>query len=79
MTALDERLRGVFADAFDTTPEAIDESLSMATSGEWDSMRSIVLATSIEAEFEIEFRDDELVELDSYQKIRTALTEKGVR
>ncbi len=78
MPDFEQRLRGVFADTFETTPEAIDENLSTETSGEWDSMRSIVLATSIEAEFEIEFSDDELVALDSYQKIRQALIEKGV-
>jgi acyl carrier protein len=78
MATFDERLRDVFADAFETTPDAITEDLSTENSPEWDSMRSIVLATSLEGEFGIEFSDEELVTLDSYRKIREALTAKGV-
>jgi acyl carrier protein len=79
MTDFDERLRAVFADTFETTPDCIDERLSVEGSREWDSMRSIVLASSLEAEFAIEFTDDELVTLDSFHKIREALLRKGVR
>jgi acyl carrier protein len=78
MSDFETRLRGVFADTFETTPEDISDDLSTETSGEWDSMRSIVLATSLEEEFGVEFSDDELVKLDSYQKIRSALVAKGV-
>ena len=75
---LDERLKAVFADAFETQPEAIDENLSVANADGWDSMRAIVLASSIEADFGIEFSDSELVMLDSYRKIRESLLAKGV-
>jgi acyl carrier protein len=79
MTTFDDRLRLVFADTFETTPDQIHESLSVDTSPDWDSMRSIVLASSLEAEFAIEFTDDELIRLDSYRKIREALLQKGVQ
>ena len=77
MTVTD-RLRNVFAEVFETTPDLIDDNLSSENSGEWDSMRSIVLATSIESEFNIEFSDDELITLDSFERIRQALLAKGV-
>jgi acyl carrier protein len=78
MSDFDTRLLGVFADTFETTPDHIADDLSTENSAEWDSMRSIVLATSLEEEFGVEFSDDELVKLDSYQKIRSALVAKGV-
>lgn len=77
MADFETRLRGVFADAFETSPDRIDDGLSTETSAEWDSMRSIVIATSLESEFGIEFTDEELVQLDSYRKIREALIAKG--
>jgi acyl carrier protein len=78
MSDFETRLRGVFADTFETTPDQIADDLSTETSTQWDSMRSIVLATSLEEEFGVEFSDEELVKLDSYQKIRSALVAKGV-
>jgi acyl carrier protein len=78
MSDFETRLRGVFADTFETSPEHIPDDLSTETSAQWDSMRSIVLATSLEEEFDVEFSDEELVKLDSYQKIRSALLAKGV-
>ena len=75
---LDTRLKDVFADAFEVSPAEIHENLSVDTSETWDSMRSIVLAHSLEAEFDVEFTDSELVTLDSFRKIREKLIEKGV-
>lgn len=75
---LDTRLKDVFADAFEVLPDEIPDDLSVDTSQAWDSMRSIVLAHSLEAEFEVEFTDHELVTLDSFRKIREMLVQKGV-
>ncbi len=55
---LDDRLKDVFADAFETTPDRIDADTSVDNApATWDSMRSIVLASSVEAEFGITFSD----------------------
>jgi acyl carrier protein len=74
MTAsVDDRLRSVFADVFETRPELISKDMSADNTGSWDSMQSIILASSVEAEFGIELTDEELVSLDSYPKILAAV------
>jgi len=73
-----DRLIDIFADVFETTPDRIDESMNTENTSDWDSMRSIVLATTIESEFDIAFSDSELVSLNSFHKIQTALQQKGV-
>ncbi|MBC5798665.1 MAG: acyl carrier protein [Candidatus Eremiobacteraeota bacterium] len=75
---LKDRLRALFADVFETDRGMIDESMTTKNTAEWDSLRSIVLATTIESEFGIEFSDQELVTLDSFQKIYQSLIGKGL-
>jgi len=76
---LDSRLKQVFADTFETAPNLVEDDISVDSApAPWDSMRAIVLASSIEAEFNVEFSDKELVTLDSLEKIRECLLRKGV-
>jgi len=72
------RLIAIFADVFETTPDRINENMSTENTSEWDSMRSIVLATTIESEFDVAFSDSELVSLNSFDKIQDSLRLKGV-
>ena len=77
--SLDSRLKTLFAETFETSPDAIDPDIAVDNApAPWDSMRSIVLASSVEAEFDIQFCDHELVSLDSYRKIRDCLIAKGI-
>ncbi len=77
--SLDSRLKAVFADTFETTPDLIHDDISVDNApATWDSMRSIVLASSLEAEFDIDFSDSELVTLDNLRDIRECLLKKGV-
>ncbi len=78
MSTLDARLRETFADVFETDVASIPEDLSVDNSTAWDSMRAIVLASTIEGEYGVEFSDEELVKLDSYRSIRQSLVDKGV-
>jgi acyl carrier protein len=72
-TTAKQRLKDVFADVFQTSPEAIRDDMSIMNTAAWDSMQSIVLATSVESEFDIEFTDVELATLDSFAKILFAI------
>ncbi len=71
--SLDERLKQVFADTFETTPNQISETMSVQNSAEWDSMQAMVLAVSSEAEFGVHFTDPELLAMSSYAIIRATL------
>jgi acyl carrier protein len=79
MTAsIDDRLRSVFADVFETTPDLISKDMSADNTGSWDSMQSIVLASSVETEFGIELSDEELISLDSYSRILAAVKTRNL-
>ncbi len=78
MSTLDARLRETFADVFETDVASIPDDISVENSTAWDSMRAIVLASTIESEYGVEFSDEELVKLNSYQRIRESLVDKGV-
>jgi acyl carrier protein len=75
---LDERMKEVFADAFEVAPDQISEDMSIENSGTWDSMRSITLVFSLEQAFEIEFSERELLAIDSYAAVRGLLQSKGM-
>jgi acyl carrier protein len=75
---LDTRLREVFADTFEVTPEEITEDMTIETCSSWDSLRSITLSFSLEQAFGIEFTDRELMMIESYANVRNILVSKGV-
>ncbi len=78
MITLDARLKEVFADAFELSPDQIDESMTIDNTAGWDSMRSITLSFSLEQAFDVEFTDRELMTIESYLSIRALLVDKGV-
>lgn len=75
---LDARIKEVFADAFELTPDQITDDMSIETCSTWDSMRSITLSFSLEQEFGVEFTDRELLRIESYGAIRDLLISKGI-
>jgi acyl carrier protein len=78
MTTLDARIKEVFADAFELTPDEISDDLSVENCANWDSLRSITLSFSLEQAFNVEFTDRELMKIESYSAIRDLLISKGV-
>lgn len=73
-----DRLLGILASAF----HAEDGELTATTTAEdledWDSLRTIHLATALEAEFGIAFTPDEIAELQSVPVIVETLAAKGI-
>lgn len=56
----------------------IDESVSMQSSENWDSLAHVNLVTELEMEFGVSFEPEEFPELFSYEAIVSALRRKGV-
>ncbi len=75
---LDDRMKEVFADAFDVTPDDISEDMTIENTKAWDSLRSITLSFSLEQAFGVEFSDSELLTMESFETIRHVLLSKGV-
>lgn len=78
ITTLNKRLKQVFADTFEMPIDQISEEMSVHNSTAWDSMQAMVLAVSLEAEFDVHFTDAELMSMNSYAIIRQSLQEKGI-
>jgi len=67
---IDKRIRRVFADVFEVDPTSIDDDFSVETCEAWDSMQSIVLASSLEDEFGVVFTEDELANFSRFAVVR---------
>jgi acyl carrier protein len=72
------RLINVMAAVFNVSEETINEDSSPDTVEAWDSLKHMNLILALEDEFEIEFSEDETVELLSYKLISLVLKEHGV-
>ena len=76
--SLDMRLKKVFSEVLDMAPEEVGEDASPKTIKLWDSMHAITLVMALEEEFDVQFSDDELMKMDSYNVIKRTLQEHGV-
>lgn len=53
----------------------IEDDTSPNTVESWDSLKHMNLILALEEEFDVEFSDDQVVELTSYREIRETLAE----
>jgi acyl carrier protein len=72
------KLKEVMAKAFNVHAETITADASPDTIENWDSLRHMSLVLALEQEFNIEFTDDQVVEILSYQLIKIVLGERSV-
>lgn len=64
-----DKIKKVMGIVFDISPVEINEQTSTKTVENWDSINHMKLIVSLEDEFEIEFYDDEISDLISYEAI----------
>jgi acyl carrier protein len=55
--------------------DEIEDDTSPNTVESWDSLKHMNLILALEEEFDVEFSDDQVVELTSYREIRETLAE----
>lgn len=72
---MNEKLTEIFQRMFKI--DAVSNSTSPENLEDWDSYAHIELILEIESEFGITISTAEAVELNSFEKISTYLTEKG--
>jgi acyl carrier protein len=73
-----DRLFQLLAKVFNMKVSDINDSLTKEYIYAWDSLVQMELVTEIEREFNIEFSMDEIISMDSVQKIIAALAAHGV-
>jgi acyl carrier protein len=79
MRSDEKELRDAMATAFEVDPSTIDESTSIDTVGEWDSLKHLTLVLVLEETFNVSFTEEQTVEMLSYPLIKTVLAEHGIR
>ena len=78
MQQQEQKLKQVLSSIFNVSLDMISESASPDTIESWDSIRHMNLVLALEEEFDIEFTDDQVVEILSYKLIKIVLQEHGV-
>ena len=75
MQSLDGQLAEVFSTVFGM--DKIDDSTSITTLDEWDSLSHITLILALEEKFNVAFSLDEVIEIISVAEIKRVLAGKG--
>jgi len=76
MSKVEEKLIEIMSLVFEIPEDRIKADSSPDDIENWDSIGAINLITAIEEEFEIEFEDEDLLEMLNFQLIRLKVEEK---
>ena len=77
-TTLNDRIAQVLALVFNLMPNEIPADFSIDNTDEWTSLTHLTIILSLEEEFNVEFTDQESIELVSFQLIYATLLKKGI-
>jgi len=75
---MEERLKKIMSQVFDTPVESINKVSSPDTIDNWDSVNHINLVLALEQAFGISFEPDEIIELMNFELILIILKDKGI-
>ena len=73
---LKEKMIEVMSSILNVNAEEITEDTSTDTIEVWDSLRHIQIVLALEEEFKVEFDEDIVPDMTSFQKIYSVLEEK---
>lgn len=72
-----EQLHGVFARAFEIPVEQVNDQLEYQAIAEWDSMSHLVLIEELESTYNITIEMEDILEMNSVERIKLALKKYG--
>ena len=73
---MEDRLKKILAAVFGIDSVKIGEDTSAMTVEEWDSLKHISLILALEEEFNLEFNNNEVVEMMSFSSIKEVIVKK---
>ena len=76
MHTIEEKLSEIMALVFKVPQEAINETTSPDDLDNWDSIGAIMLISALEEAFEIEFEEEDVLEMLNFQLIKIKIEEK---
>jgi len=78
MQANEDKLKQVLADVFGIDVRTINETSSVDTVENWDSLRHLNLVLALEEKFNVTLTEEQTVQILSYPLIKIVLEEHGV-
>lgn len=72
-----EKLKEVFVDVLGADPNEITIETNIDSLLEWDSLRHLELVTNIETKFDVKFKMNEIINLNSISSIISTIEEKA--
>ena len=79
MQVSEEKLKRVLANIFNIDIEGIDDTTSVDTVSQWDSLKHLNLVLALEQEFNITLSTEQTVEILNYPLIKAVLSEHGIQ
>lgn len=76
MPEIEEKLKEIMGLVFDVPTSAINDATNPDDLDNWDSIGTINLVTALEEEFDIEFEEEEILELLNFQLIKINIEDK---
>lgn len=73
------KLKEALARILDVDVSEITDNASPDTIENWDSLRHMTLVIALEEEFDVEFTDDQVVEILGYKLIKIVLEEHDIK
>ena len=73
---VEDQIKNVVSAVFEIPVEQIKDDSSPDTIESWDSLKHMNFVVALEEEFEIEFSDDEIIELIIMKLIKTVISDK---
>jgi acyl carrier protein len=70
---MEKRVKEIMGIVFNTSPDGITNDASPANVDHWDSVNHMNLITALEEEYEVQFTDDQLTEMLTFEGVMTQL------
>ena len=71
----ESKLKDIFETVLELSPGEYSEEISTENNDKWDSIKHLLLMSTLEQEFDVNFNDDDLLSLTSYEIIKNRLQE----
>ena len=76
MSNIDDKIKKVISIVFEIDLDKINDNSSPDNIENWDSLRHMMLIGALEDEFDIQFSDDEMIELLNFKLIKFIISDK---
>ena len=70
---MDDKIKEIIASALNVKIESISENSNIDNIDNWDSLNQMKLIVALEEEVDVEFEDEDILLLDSFQSIKATI------